>query len=201
MVETLLVLWIRVYLQLSICGLSMARPLSLLICIFFLGDTGDGDVLLSPSPSTGGYWSQLIQHHDQLDSGRKAKARGGRVGALVWTGSFGLNWQLRCYQGPVVWLRWSSVVAAAAFIIWGSLFGALRYAHGCKSCLADHTLLQLNYALNPYGCGLCNCFHLRMCTALMGNLAQAGYCLCMNYHVYTVVSQVSTNVLHFKGPL
>ena len=72
-----------VYLQLSICGLSVARPLSLLICIFFLGDTGDGDALLSPSPSTNGYWSQLIQHHDQLDSGRKAKARGGRVGALV----------------------------------------------------------------------------------------------------------------------
>ena len=39
-----------VYLQLSICGLSMARPPSLLICIFFLGDTGDGDALLSPSP-------------------------------------------------------------------------------------------------------------------------------------------------------
>ena len=47
-----------VYLQLSICGLSMARPPSLLI--FFLGDTGDGDAVLSPSPSTGGYWSQLI---------------------------------------------------------------------------------------------------------------------------------------------
>ena len=47
-------------LQLSICGLSMARPPGLLICIFFLGDTGDGDALLSPSPSTGGYWSQLI---------------------------------------------------------------------------------------------------------------------------------------------
>ena len=31
------------------------------------------------------------------------------------------------------------------------------------------------------GCGLCNCFHLRMRTVLMGNLAQAGYCLCMNY--------------------
>ena len=42
-----------VYLQLSICGLSMARPPSLLICIFFLGDTGDGDALLSPSPSIG----------------------------------------------------------------------------------------------------------------------------------------------------
>ena len=42
-----------VYLQLSICGLSMARPRSLLISIFFLGYTGDGDALLSPSPSTG----------------------------------------------------------------------------------------------------------------------------------------------------
>ena len=31
------------------------------------------------------------------------------------------------------------------------------------------------------GCGLCNRFHLRMRTVLMGNLAQAGYCLCMNY--------------------
>ena len=82
-----------VYLQLSICGLSMVRPPSLLICIFFLGDAGDGDALLSPSPSTGGYWSQLIQYHDQLDSGSKAKARGG---------NFGLNWQLRCYQGPIV---------------------------------------------------------------------------------------------------
>ena len=29
------------------------------------------------------------------------------------------------------------------------------------------------------GCGLCNRFHLRMRTVLMGNLAQAGYCLCM----------------------
>ena len=40
------------YLQLSVCGLSMARPPSLLICIFFLGDTDGGDALLSPSPST-----------------------------------------------------------------------------------------------------------------------------------------------------
>ena len=31
------------------------------------------------------------------------------------------------------------------------------------------------------GCGLCNRFHLRMRTVLMGNLAQAGHCLCMNY--------------------
>ena len=62
-----------VYLQLSICGLSMARPPNLLICIFFLGDTGDGDALLSPSPSSGGYWSQLIQHPDQLDSGSKPR--------------------------------------------------------------------------------------------------------------------------------
>ena len=31
------------------------------------------------------------------------------------------------------------------------------------------------------GCGLCNRFHLRMRMVLMGNLAQAGYCLCMNY--------------------
>ena len=86
-----------VYLQLGICGLSMARPPSLLICIsVFLGDTGDGDTLLSPSPSTGGYTygvPQLIQRQDQLDSGSNTKARGG---------SFGLNWQLGCCQGPVV---------------------------------------------------------------------------------------------------
>ena len=31
------------------------------------------------------------------------------------------------------------------------------------------------------GRGLCNRVHLRMRTVLMGNLAQAGYCLCMNY--------------------
>ena len=31
------------------------------------------------------------------------------------------------------------------------------------------------------GCGHCNHFHLRMRTILMGTLAQAGYCLYMNY--------------------
>ena len=30
------------------------------------------------------------------------------------------------------------------------------------------------------GCGLCNRFYLRMRTVLMGNLAQAGYCLCVS---------------------
>ena len=44
---------IAVYLQLSICVLSTVRPPSSLICICFLGDTGDGDTILSPSPSTG----------------------------------------------------------------------------------------------------------------------------------------------------
>ena len=37
------------------------------------------------------------------------------------------------------------------------------------------------YAGFAKGCGLCNRFHLRMHTVLMDNLAQAGYCLCMNY--------------------
>ena len=31
------------------------------------------------------------------------------------------------------------------------------------------------------GCGLCNSFHLHMRTVPMDNLAQAGYCLCINY--------------------
>ena len=31
------------------------------------------------------------------------------------------------------------------------------------------------------GCGLCNCFHLRMRTVPMSNLTQAGYCLCVKY--------------------
>ena len=60
-----------------------------------------------PPPQEGTYGvPQLIQRQDQLDSGSNTKARGG---------SFGLNWQLGCCQGPVVWLRLSSVVAAAAF--------------------------------------------------------------------------------------
>ena len=31
------------------------------------------------------------------------------------------------------------------------------------------------------GCGLCKCFHPRMRTVLMCTVAQAGYCLCINY--------------------
>ena len=43
------------------------------------------------------------------------------------------------------------------------------------------TLVLVGAACFAKVCGLCNRFHLRMRTVLMGTLAQAGYCLCMNY--------------------
>ena len=122
-----------VYLQLSICGLCMARPPSLLICIFFLGDTGDGDALLSPSPSTGGYWSQLIQHRLWTSWTVIGEPRLGVGGWELW-----LELAALLLSRP----RLSSAVAAAAsrVAVWRPWIPVMRMR---KPRPADHTLLQL----------------------------------------------------------
>ena len=101
------------------------------------GQASDGDTLLSPSQSTGGYWSQLTEH-------RVAKPE---VGG--W--ELCLELETLLLSGPVARLRLSSIVAADALTVAVLAHCDRRMRNGCGSSRVRYFLMPAHCIRK--GCG------------------------------------------------